>query len=358
MFGAFIGAEDETDPEPEAEAELVEEDPEAELVEEDPEAELVEEDPEAGGRAGSRRIPVRRRLRRSWSRRILRLGELVEEDPEAELVEADPEAESTDDDGTVRADRGGVAAAGAAVGGLAATDRPMPRRWSRPPRGVPAGSGGGSKKGVWIGVAAAAAAVVLIIGVVALGSGGKSAAKKDDQVAAGIPEVDHDHRGAVDHRLVDRHDPGADHRHRDAHHRHLGARLLHELDGRSDHVDRSRSWSGPRRRLRRPRRGPTCRCSCPPNLKPDSTTAITLHNVGGTSTSFLVTWSALKTGVTVSPTTGTVGASATPRSWSTWPRARPGSGSRVTIKWSGGATSCNLLVQSAVPDRPTTRRQH
>ena len=70
-----------------------------------------------------------------------------------------------------------------------------------------------------------------------------------------------------------------------------------------------------------------------------------VHNFGGTATSFLVTWSALKTGVTVSPTTGTVGAQlAVQRAVNVAP-GTPGSGSRVIIKWSGGQTNCLLQVQ-------------
>ncbi len=70
-----------------------------------------------------------------------------------------------------------------------------------------------------------------------------------------------------------------------------------------------------------------------------------LFNTGGTATSFLITWSALKTGVSVSPTTGTVGAHSSASATVTVAPGTPGSASRVQIKWSGGSTSCMLLVQ-------------
>ena len=345
---------------------------EAELAERaEPEAELVEEGARGRAGRGGAEVDVEedRARGRAGRGRSDAEAELVEEDPEAEAelveedadvrprpVEADADAEVADDDGAV------VPIAAAATAGRG-------RRWpgcdrlgrcrdagvvhhgrfrrfgwrleeGRLDRRRRRGRGGRADH--------------------RRGRPGERRQERGQEGRSGRrrhPEVDHDHRGTVDHRLDDRHDPGADHRHRDAHHRHLGARLLHELDGRSDHVDRAARRSGPRRRRRRPRR-PTCRSPARPTSSPTPRTAITLHNVGGTSTSFLVTWSALKTGVTVSPTTGTVAGQRQRHD----PGPRGPGHARQRLPRHHQVERWRHLLQPAravaVPDRPTTRRPH
>ncbi|MGZ4728249.1 MAG: hypothetical protein ACXWB2_11065 [Acidimicrobiales bacterium] len=324
VFGAFIGAEDEPDVEPEAElveeepeAELAEEEPEGELVGDEPEAELVEEEPEAEPE-----------------------GELVGDEPEAELVED----EDADHDGAVVALAAG-ATAGAAGSELASADSADAASLETSEAPAAGGSGGGSKKGVWIGAAAAAAAVVLIIGVVAMGgSGGKSDAKKDDQVAAGSQKSTTTTAAAsstTGSSTVTTEAPttSADPATTDT----PAANTTVTTAGQTTSTTVKAPVGPPPPPP--PASPANVQVSCPGVLASPSSNQIVLHNIGGTATSFLVTWSALKTGVSVSPTTGSVGANSAATISVNVAPGTPGSGSRVTIKWSGGATSCNLLVQ-------------
>ncbi|MGZ4708899.1 MAG: hypothetical protein ACXWBN_09200 [Acidimicrobiales bacterium] len=355
VFGAFIGAEDEPDVEPEAE--LVEEEPEAELAEEEPEGERVGDEPEAElVEDGSEEEPEAELVEEEPE------GELVGDEPEAELVEDgseeepegelvgdEPEAELVEDedadhDGAVVALAAG-ATAGAAGSELASADSADAASLETSEAPAAGGSGGGSKKGVWIGAAAAAAAVVLIIGVVAMGgSGGKSDAKKDDQVAAGSQKSTTTTAAAsstTGSSTVTTEAPttSADPATTDT----TAANTTVTTAGQTTSTTVKAPVGPPPPPP--PASPANVQVSCPGVLASPSSNQIVLHNIGGTATSFLVTWSALKTGVSVSPTTGSVGANSAATISVNVAPGTPGSGSRVTIKWSGGATSCNLLVQ-------------
>jgi hypothetical protein len=284
-------AEDETD----ADAAL-EDDAEA-GVDGEPESELVDDETDADA------------------------GVVVAEGAETDVVDDSVEAELADEESDAVAPVVPIAAATTA----AAAD----------------GSRGGSKKGVWIGVAAAAAAVVLIIGVVAMGSGGKSETEKDDQAASGTQKsttttaassTTASPTSTVAPSTTDTSAPPT-----------TDTSVVPSTN--TSAVPQTPSTPTPPVVPTTTAQKPAVvTVECPPTLAPGGSYQIRINNSGG-STSFLVTWSALKTGVTVSPTTGNVGPNSTAIVTVNVANGTPGSASRVTIKWSGGSTSCNLLVQ-------------
>ena len=336
-FGAFIGATavgadadaddadaDDADAEPHADAETEIEAEEVELVEdvpvEEPEAELEDE--------------------------LVEDIAPVDGDAVAEDVVAEDVVEDDSHDGAVPL-VAGAAAAGAGTAALVSTDGAGAETLTSTGSSAGSaggGSGSGSKKGVWIGVAAAAAAVLLLVGVVAM-SGSGSDSKKSDQVASGPKQTTTttaassttESTATTEVSTTESTVPTTD------------------STVATSTVTTPSSQTTQTTGTKAPVIPPTTQASpanvqviCPGRLGSPDTGQILLQNTGGSAASFLVTWSALKTGVTVSPNTGSVPAHQNTAITVRVAPGTPGSNSKVTVKWtggSGGSIDCNLAVQ-------------